>query len=630
MSTSNILSIGQSALAAAQVGISTTGHNIANASTPGYSRQIVIQASAGAQNFGYGYVGQGTTVASVQRIFNNLLASQIATTQSTTSQVNTYATQISQIDNMLADSTAGVSPALQSFFTNIQNLSANPSDTSVRQTVLSSAQSLSSRFQQLGTQLDQINDSVNSQVGTSISNINSYAKQIAQLNDTITKSQNITGQSPNDLMDQRDQLVAELSKEVKVTVVPQQGSYNIFIGNGQPMVVGNNTYTLTPVSSTDDPTKLEVGYISNGTTTVLSSQNITGGNLGGLLQFRDESLDSVKNQLGQLALVVGQTVNNQNMQGLDLNGQQGAAIFSAPTVTVNASTLNSAGSGAVSVTIADAKSVTASDYTLQYDGTNYNLTRKSDGQTTSYASLPQTVDGLTINSTGTMSPGDSFLIKPTANVASNFSVTMTDLKKIAAGASVVASTAASTNAGSGVISTPVVNSSYSSSPLAAPFTLTYDNATGKLSGFPSGSPQTYTSGSTITVGNVSFTISGALNTGDQFTIAANTSNAPGDNTNALGLVNLQTSKLIGNSTTYTDAYAQLVSNVGNKSNELNVTGKAETAALGVLTDAQQSDSGVNLDEEATNLLRYQQAYQAAGKMMQIASQLFDTLLTIGG
>ncbi|HEY0269191.1 MAG TPA: flagellar hook-associated protein FlgK, partial [Methyloradius sp.] len=247
MATSNILSIGQSALSAAQAGISTTGHNIANASTPGYSRQIVIQGSAGAQNFGYGYVGQGTQVTTVQRIFNNLLASQISTSQSSYNQINTYATQMSQIDNMLADSTAGVSPALQNFFNTAQTLSANPSDASARQAYLSASQALASRFQSVGNQLNSINDSVNSQISSSITTINSYTSQIANLNDMITKAQNLTGQPPNDLLDQRDQLVSDLSKEIKVTVVNQQGSYNVFVGNGQPMVVGGDTYKLVPV-----------------------------------------------------------------------------------------------------------------------------------------------------------------------------------------------------------------------------------------------------------------------------------------------------------------------------------------------------------------------------------------------
>jgi len=628
MATSNILSIGQSALSAAQAGISTTGHNIANASTPGYSRQVVIQGSAGAQNFGYGYVGQGTQVTTVQRIFNDLLASQISSSQASYNQINTYASQMSQIDNMLADSSAGISPALQNFFNTAQTLSANPSDGSARQAYLSAAQALASRFQSLGNQLNNINDSVNSQIGSSITKINSYTSQIANLNDMITKAQNLTGQPPNDLLDQRDQLVNDLSKEIKVTVVNQQGSYNVFVGNGQPMVVGGDKYSLVPVSSPTDPTKIEVGYLSKGVVTVLGQQNITGGVLGGLLQFRDESLDSVKNQIGQLALVVGQSINDQNMQGLDLNGAQGSAIFNIPVPTVNAST-NNLGNGVVTASVSNANAVTTSNYKVQFDGTNYVVTRLSDGVANTYSSLPQTLDGLTINATGTMQAGDNFLILPTANGAATLSVAMTNINKIAASSPVVDATAATTNAGTATVSTPIVNSSYAGSPLAAAFTLTYNSATNELSGFPSGGPQTYTSGATITVGNMSFVLTGTPTNGDQFTVSPTTANSTGDNRNALGFVNLQTSKLVGGTSTFIDAFAQLVSNVGNKTNELNITGTAEKTSLGLLTDAQQSDSGVNLDEEATNLLRYQQAYQAAAKMMQIASQLFDTLLSIG-
>jgi len=529
---------------------------------------------------------------------------------------------------MIGTSSSGVSTSLQSFFTSIQGLTTNPNNAATRQAMLSSAQSLANSFQNTSSTLSGLNNSVNSQISSTVTEINSYASQIAKLNQAITVAQSASGQPANDLLDQRDQLVATLSKDVQVSVVSQDGSYNVTIGNGQALVVGNTSYNLSAVNSASNPTQLDIAIQTGGSTTnTLNSQTLTGGTLGGLLQFRNQSLGPTQNTFGQMALVVAQAFNNQQAQGLDLNGNQGTALFSVPTPTVFANTDNT-GTQGIAATVSNADAVTTSDYTLKYDGTNYTLTRQSDGTTSTYSSLPQTVDGLSISlsGSGTMMAGDSFLIQPTVNAAAGLSVALTDINKIAAGGSVVTSTAASSNTGTATSSTPTVSSTYSSNPLttATAFTLTYNQASNQLSGFPSGGPQTYVSGSTITVGNVSFTLSGTPANGDQFTIA------PGSNTNALALAALQTSKLVSGTTTLSDTYAQLVSTVGNQMNQLNITGAAETATLTQLTNTQQSNSGVNMDEEAANLIRYQQAYQAAGRVMQVATQLFTTLLGISG
>ena len=230
----SILSVGQSALAAAQAGLVTTGHNIANASTPGYSRQVVVQSSAGSQNTGAGYIGKGANVTDVKRIYNELLAGQVRTAQSAQMQSQTYYSQISIIDNQLADSAGGVSPALQDFFNGIQNLASNVNVPGARQNALSSAEALASRFQSLAGQMSELKHSVNGQISASVDTVNAYASQIAKLNDAIEKAMgNSEGKAPNDLLDQRDHAISELSKEIKVDVVKQGNSYNVFIGNGQ-------------------------------------------------------------------------------------------------------------------------------------------------------------------------------------------------------------------------------------------------------------------------------------------------------------------------------------------------------------------------------------------------------------
>ena len=564
MATS-ILSIGQSALAAAQVGLNTTGHNIANAATPGYNRQVVVQNAAMPQNFGFGFMGQGTEVSTVKRVYSEFLGTQVRTAQSTKSGLDSYYGQIRQIDNMLADPSSGLSPALQDFFSGVQELSSSPASIPVRQAALSSAETLAARFQSIAGRLQEIDQGVNSQVTAGVSAINTFAQQIADLNDAIGRAQGATGQPPNDLLDQRDQLVLDLNKEIKATVVKQgDGGYNVFIGNGQPLVVGVTTASLTTMASPTDPQKIEVAYrATNGTTNIVPESSLAGGKLGGLLAFRSQALEPMQANLDTLATGLATTVNAQHRLGQDLNGNPGGDFF-------------------------------------------------------------------------TVAPGMG---------AAGFAVAISDPGLLAAAAPI--RTAATTgNTGSGVISAGAVDAAYLSAPLAAPLTLSYSAGTNELSGFPAtqavtvtsggtstvypaGTPVTYTPDATISFGGISFTLGGAPADGDSFTIEPNVGGV-GDNRNALLLGALQTANTMnGGTTTYQGAYSRIVSQIGNKTRELDVTSNAAGKLLSEATLSVQTGSGVNLDEEATNLLRYQQAYQAAGKVMQIASTLFDVLLSIG-
>jgi flagellar hook-associated protein 1 len=538
---SDILNIGKSGLSAAQVAIAVTGNNIANASTAGYNRQYITQSESSSQDTGFGYLGKGTDVTSVQRVFSALLAKQVNTSQASSSALTAYSTQIETINNMLADSSAGLSPAMQEFFDSVQDLATTPGDSATRQALISNSESLASRFQSMSSQLDEVEDSVNSQVTSSVSLINSYAKQIAALNDSIAKATNSTGNAPNDLLDQRDLLVSELSKQIKTTVVEQGDSYNVFVGNGLPMVVDKQSYSLGTAANPTNNERLEVTYVgSSGNGTILGQNSLTGGTLGGLVEFRNETLDPARNQLGLIAVTLTETFNTQHAAGTDLDGNAGGNFFTPITPTITANSKNT-GNADFSASYSDVSAMTSSDYTISYDGTNYTIKRLSDNTSTSVTSFPTTVDGVTINlDTGTMASGDSFLLQPTAKAASQVEVAISDVDAIAAG----------------------------------------------------------------------------------------TSSASGDNTNALLLAALQTSKTVGGSKSYEDAFSQLVSQVGNKTNEIRVNSAAETALLEDAQAQMESNSGVNLDEEAANLLRYQQAYQSAAKVMQIASEMFDTLLSI--
>ncbi|WP_199739123.1 flagellar hook-associated protein FlgK [Herminiimonas sp. KBW02] len=646
---SSLFSIAQSGLAAAQAGIATTGHNIANQATPGYSRQVVVQSSLGGQNLdGGGYIGSGTNVETVKRIFNDFLAAQVVSAQSSKSQLDTYYNQISKVNNMLADSSVGLSPAIQDFFKGVQDLVANPGSASSRQAMLSGAESLASRFQSMDAQLTTMRNGVNNEISGAVTNINAYAKQIAQLNDAITKAQNGTGQPPNDLLDQRDLLVAELAKQTKVSVVQQGDGYNVFIGNGQPLVVSNLSYELMTLSSATDPGRMGVGYkTATGAIINLPENSLVGGNLGGLFEYRNKTLDPIQNSLGRIALGLAATFNAQHRLGQDQNGNLGGDLFNMASPVVNPSD-NNTGNASVAASISNVDALTTSDYRLTYDGTNYTVTRMSDNVSMySNTAFPAgAIDGVNFSMpSGTMAAGDEFVIKPTINGASGLSVLIKDVKNIAA-ATPIRTDAPGTNTGTGAISAGNINSSFTGATVASPVTLTFDSATGTLSGFPAGmpvtvttngvattfpagTPVTYTSGSVIAFGGAEVKISGAPANGDKFTISANT-NGDGDNRNMLALGELQTKNvLMGGTASYNGAYNQLVSLVGNKTRELQTNSAAEGTLLKQMQTAQQSDSGVNLDEEATNLLRYQQAYQASGKVMQTISDMFKVLISLG-
>jgi flagellar hook-associated protein 1 FlgK len=651
---SDVFNINISALNAAKMGLATTEHNIANASTPGYSRQQIVQSTLGAQLTGSGYIGSGTDVASIQRSYDSFLTSQVTQQQGQSAQLDSYYTQIQQINNLLADPTTGVTPALQNFFNAVNTVASSPESMPARQTMVSTAQSLASTFQSLGQQLTGIGDTINSQITQTVTTSNSYAKQIASLNQSIVNAQAASGgKPPNDLLDQRDQLVSLLNQQIQTTVVSQgDGSINVSVGSGQLLVVGGTSYTLASVKSNTDPAQLEVAAgAANGNLVRLQQNSIQGGSLGGLLAFRSESLVPMQNMLGLVATGLAGTFNQQTQLGQDLRGAMANttnSFFADPVPMVNPNALNT-GTAVISAKINDYSKLNASDYLLSYDGNSYTVSRYSDKTVTNYATLPQVIDGVTLDiASGTLAKGDSFIIRPTANGAVSLSVAVTDPAKIAASAPVM-SNATLTNNGTATISPGVIDATYTAATVTPAITLKYDSTTNTLSGFPAtlpvtvsnngvpavgspfaaGTPITYNNGATISFGGASFTITGAPVNGDTFTIGQNT-NSTSDNRNALLLANLQSkSTLQGGTANYEAVYSQLVSQVGNKTNELKVTSTAQANMVKQSVQAQQSVSGVNLDEEAANLLRYQQAYQAAGKAMQVASTLFDTLLAIG-
>jgi flagellar hook-associated protein 1 FlgK len=632
--SNGLISLGLSGLAAAQAGMTTTSENIANVNTAGYSEESIVQVAAPPQFTGAGYIGTGTQVTSVTRAYNEFQQNELVQAQASSSQLDTQYTQLKQIDNMLGSSTSGLGPAIDSFFSAVQTVAADPSDVPSRQEMLSNAQSLADSFNSMGSQLQQMSTSLNQQVSQSVSTVNSQASQIAQLNSQIVAaSGGGTGQQPNTLLDQRDSLIQDLNQELGATTISQSnGAVNVFVGNGQPLVMGNTANTLTTVPASTDPNQLQLAIQIGSSTSLIGSGQLQGGSLTGLLNFRDQSLVPAQNALGQIAINLASAVNTQNELGQDLNGNAGQALFSSGAPQVTAASSNT-GSATVAATISDPSALTTSNYRLQYLGGQYVVTNLSTSAQTSYASLPQTIGGVTLSATGSMVNGDSFTIDPTINGATQFAVTATDPSQIAAATPVIAALGEN-DSGTAAVSSltvsgpPPVNANLQQ-PIEVQFQVAGSTTTYSLINSTTqavlSSGQPYTAGSPISYNGWNLTLSGAPANGDTVSIAANTAGTS-DNTNAIELAGLQTANLIGGTTTLSGAYQQLVSSIGSQTQQLESTSTAQDSLLTQAQKTVSSTSGVNLDNEAANLLQYQQAYQAASQTIVTANSMFAAVI----
>ncbi|KVH05990.1 flagellar biosynthesis protein FlgK [Burkholderia anthina] len=656
--SNTLMNLGVSGLNAALWGLTTTGNNISNAATPGYSVERPVYAEASGQYTGSGYMPQGVNTVTVQRQYSQYLSDQLNTAQTQGGALSTWYTLVAQLNNYIGSPTAGISTAITSYFTGLQNVANNASDPSVRQTAISNAQTLANQINAAGQQYDALRQSVNTQLTSTVSQINTYTAQIAELNQQISAASS-QGQPPNQLMDQRDLAVSNLSSLAGVQVVRNEGGYSLFLAGGQPLVVADKSYQLATVSSPSDPSELTVvsqgiaGANPQGPNQALPDSSLSGGTLGGLLAFRSQTLDPAQAQLGAIATSFAAQVNAQNALGIDLSGNPGGNLFNVPSPTVYA-TQGNTGNASLSVSFANASRPTTSDYTLSFDGANYTLTDRASGAVVDQKAgpMPVSLGGLNFSAaTGTqMQPGDKFTVLPTRGALNGFGLATTSFSAIAAASPAVTS-AASTNTGTGKITLGGVTSGYQ-----VPTTkLTFDATAKTLTGFPVGTtvtvgttpPTTVTivnptdtvpydpaSGATMTMSGtaagalngVSVSLSGAPATGDSFTIgpyAGGTS----DGSNARALSQLVNAKALGGgTTTLTGAYATYVNGIGNTATQLKSSSTAQTALVGQITQAQQSVSGVNQNEEAANLMQYQQLYQANAKVIQTAATLFQTVL----
>lgn len=634
----DLLGISTSALRSLQTAMSTTGNNISNVGTEGYSRQRVEFATLPSQLQGGNFVGSGVTVNSVNRVYDQFIEAEILSGSSRQSQYEAYSQISSRVDQLFANGASGLSNSIQNFFTAAQNLAANPTGLSERQVFLSEADALVKREQNLYSAVNSLNLEVNQRLEANVSQINDLSVSIAQLNDRIIAAE-AGGRSANSLQDQRDVLLQQLSAKVGITTVKQDdGAVNVQVGNGYALVVGAEARGLQTATDPFDASRLDVYTQGAGTGPI--GNFLTGGELKGLLDVRERTLDPVVNQLGLISLGLSEAVNQQQALGIDLDGAAGGNVFATNPVSVNGSTFN-AGSAAPVVQLDDVSALNNSNYALTFSAGAWTLTRESDG-TSVTGGGPLSLDGMTVDvSAGSASNGDRFLIRPGQAAAASLSLQLTDPRGIAAAAALI-SGASTTNTGSGALGDLQISSA-AAAPLGAPVTLTFNpdalgagvpgfDVSGGITATIAYDPATDAGGTVFSIGTpgVSFNLSGTPASGDSFNLN-NTTAGSGDNRNALVMADLQFDKLLYNgNSNLTQAYSSLVTGAAINTQSAANSLELETTLLQQAEDARSSVSGVNLDEEAANLLKFQQQYQAAAQLVSVADSLFQTLLNATG
>ena len=674
----DLLNIGLSGLSANKTSLAVTGHNITNVNTPGFSRQETIQATRIPQFSGAGYIGSGTTLVDVRRIYNEFLNTQVRSSTALNSDTQSYLGQINQLDSLLAGSTTGVNPGLQKVFAALQTAAEDPANIPARQLALSEAEGLAKRFNTVYDRLYEQNSFINKQMSAVTDQINQLAGSIAGYNEAIAVAAS-NGQQPNDLLDAREEAVRKLSTFIGVTVVTQDdSSYNLFVGSGQPLVVGRQASRLEVVPGLSDPLRSEVQFVSGNARQGITSL-ISGGEMGGLIRYREDVLDTALNSVGRLALAVTDQVNRQLGQGLDLNGQFGNGLFrdlNDPLLIGQRSLArvgNSDTTANLNVLIEDTTQLTTSDYEVEFtSATDYTVRRVSDG--TSFGPFDITVvpaaefDGVSLNvASGTFAAGDRFRVMPTRNAGESIRADMKRPEELAFAAPLKSQTSPA-NIGTGVISQPTLLTEIdiydpvaqanleTSLRNAPPLRIVMGAGGGATQGYDvvdingnvidtgvivPGQNNSLTITVPATAGppavpvpfDYEVTISGRPQGGDNFSVSFNT-NGVSDNRNALKLIDLQNRTTIGinplapatTGSSFTDAYGDLVERVGTLTSQARVDGEATGSILKQATDNRDSVSAVNLDEEAAKLIQFEQYYQASAQIIQVARNLFDTLI----
>ena len=646
MGAFTLLTIGSRAMAANYAALQTTGHNIANASVDGYSRQRVEMATAQAQSTVSGYLGRGVDVQTVSRAQDQFLTKEAATTMATSRMDQARLESLRKLEEVFRPGELGLGYSAGQFINSMVDLASRPADDSTRQVVLARAAEVADRFSGAARQLDALQADTTAAVEAATQRINGLTRSLAAINLKVIEARSL-GQPPNDILDERDRLVSELSQLLQVTTLESSdGSFSLFTGGGQPLVLGVQSSQIKVVADESDPKRVALAISEDNSFRRLDASSLAGGSVAGWLQFQNEDLRKAMASVGQMAAALAGVVNEQQSFGLDLRqpAGSGAPIFAMgePGVQPAASNAKSAAGtylADVSVSITDATQLKASEYQLSMDTAGaWQLVRLSDGVTTQVVDGDE-VDGFQI-SLGSPPPAasDRFLLQPVTYVAAGMKRVLDDPRGIAAAAPFTAQAAAANQGTATVAGVEVVDAGFDAS---QDTTIIFNSNTGTydytLSGGGTGSG-TWTPGQAIEINGTALRLNGVPVTGDTFTVMR-TLHPRQNNSNALALVALGDMSFVGRDlqpdgsyvggSLVTDAYASAMADVGVRVQVAASSSEISAAVAKQAEERRAAGTGVNLDEEAARLLQFQQSYQAAAKVLQIAQSVFDTLIQIG-
>ena len=659
----SLMNVGVSALNANQQALTTVGHNIANVNTPGYSRQTVYTNALHGQNMGNGFIGKGVQVATVMRNYSALLNRQSNAANAIHAADTSRLQGLMQMQDVFKGGDGSLGAAVTNMMNAFVDVQAAPSDATGRNVVLTRMSELAARFHAASNMLEEQDYSTAQQLRNNALLVNDKASQVARLNNEISRAL-ATGHQPNDLLDARDQVIREINQYVQTTqVAADDGSISLFVGGSQALVLGINSGQLSVEETKEYPGSQRMAlYFSQpgGQQLELTAAMVGGGEIAGLLKFRNEDLAEGRNLLGRLAMTIGHELNLQNQRGLTLNGQQGGALFSLPTTSTgygNITGYSNIGPGAATTQVMDASQLKPSEYRLVFEGSPLApvLTRMSDGKVFNATSTPPLnmgnlatgfdADGLRfIVPAATLAAavsGNSMLFKPFSTAASEIEALVHNPDELAA-ASALTANINKNNTGKLQL-TQLGANDFTGIPAAQdPVRLTFDGAgqvTYRIYNHLSSTwsaasaPMDYTPGQPITINGWSITLTGTPAAGDTVDVAnaldfgeAFRLNAG----NAGAFLDLRDKKVFDEGTSLTDGFSAAMAVVGTRTQSVQLAEKLSSTVAKNLEMDRTAVSGVNLDEEAARLLQYQQAYQASSKVIQIAQSLFDSVLNAVG
>ena len=659
----SLMNVGVSALNANQQALTTVGHNIANVNTPGYSRQTVYTNALHGQNMGNGFIGKGVQVATVMRNYSALLNRQSNAANAIHAADTSRLQGLMQMQDVFKGGDGSLGAAVTNMMNAFVDVQAAPSDATGRNVVLTRMSELAARFHAASNMLEEQDYSTAQQLRNNALLVNDKASQVARLNNEISRAL-ATGHQPNDLLDARDQVIREINQYVQTTqVAADDGSISLFVGGSQALVLGINSGQLSVEETKEYPGSQRMAlYFSQpgGQQLELTAAMVGGGEIAGLLKFRNEDLAEGRNLLGRLAMTIGHELNLQNKRGLTLNGQQGGALFSLPSTSTgygNITGYSNIGPGAATTQVMDASQLKPSEYRLIFEGSPLApvLTRMSDGKVFNATSTPPLnmgnlatgfdADGLRfIVPAATLAAavsGNSMLFKPFSTAASEIEALVHNPDELAA-ASALTANINKNNTGKLQL-TQLGANDFTGIPAAQdPVRLTFDGA-GQVTyqiydhlsstWSAASAPMDYTPGQPITINGWSITLTGTPAAGDTVDVAnaldfgeAFRLNAG----NAGAFLDLRDKKVFDEGTTLSDGFSAAMAVVGTRTQSVQLAEKLSSTVAKNLEMDRTAVSGVNLDEEAARLLQYQQAYQASSKVIQIAQSLFDSVLNAVG